>query len=59
MRSIDEQIEKISQGILATIRATDFREVSSARDIIQVFAFDGMQRAQRNLSKVWTRLNPV
>lgn len=36
MRSIDEQIEKISQGILATIEQTDFKEVSSASDIVGI-----------------------
>jgi hypothetical protein len=47
MSSIDEQIEKISQGILETIEQKDFREVTAGSEIVGILHLTDVRSAKK------------
>jgi hypothetical protein len=47
MSAIDEQIEKISQGILEMIEQTDFKELTTRSNIIGILHLTDVRRAKK------------
>ena len=59
MSSIDEQIETISQGILETIGQTDFKELSSASEIVGILHLTDVTSAKKLVESMDKALNPI